>query len=50
MDDNKLTRKTVTSHQQDNVKREDDMTASSHAQDTAGGGRGISRTHTVTCQ
>ena len=36
----KLIRKTVSSHQKDNVKRDDDMTTSSHARDTAGGGRG----------
>ena len=36
----KLIRKTVSSHQKDNVKRDDDMTSSSYERDTAGGGRG----------
>ena len=37
----KLIRKTLTSHQKDNVKSEDDMTTSSRTQDTVGGRPGI---------
>ena len=33
-------RKTMNSHQKDNMKHDDGMNASSHARETAGGGRG----------
>ena len=39
MDYKNLIRKTVSSLQKINVKRENDLTTSSHTQDTAGGGR-----------
>ena len=46
MDDNKLIRKTASSHQKGNVKRDDYVTTSSHTQDGAGGGHSIfSNTH-----
>ena len=37
----KSIRKTVSSHQKDNVRNDDGMTTSSHTRDTAGGGHGI---------
>ena len=39
VDDKKLIRQTVSSHQNDKVKHDDGMTTSCRARDTAGGGR-----------
>ena len=40
MDDKNTIRKTVSSHQKDNVKHDENVTTCSHTRDTAGGGRG----------